>query len=62
MHAEKEAPLGRKQCMLGRKHPGGWEAVHAEKEAPPEGGIRSMSGRYASYWNAFLFMAMFEAS
>ena len=24
------------------------------KEAPP--GIRSMSGRYASYWNAFLFL------
>ena len=26
------------------------------KQAPP--GIRSMSGRYASYWNAFLFLVM----
>ena len=42
-------PLGRHppaQCMLGYTHPP-W-AVHA--------GIRSTSGRYASHWNAFLFI------
>ena len=26
------------------------------KENPPPPGIRSMSSRYASYWNAFLFI------
>ena len=31
---------------LGHTHPG----------IPPPPGIRSMSGRYASYWNAFLFV------
>ena len=67
----KEAPPGRKHPPEGstprRKHP--WEGSTPpprrkhplegstpRKEAPPPPGIRSMSGRYASYWNAFLFM------
>ena len=32
-------------CVAGGEH-GGGGGMH---------GIRSMSGRYASYWNAFLF-------
>ena len=59
VHAGKEAPPpGRKQCMLGRKHPPGKEAVRAGNETSPPA-IRSMSGRYASYWNAFLYKEVF---
>ena len=38
---------GLPQCMLGYHPPG---------SRPP--GIRSMSGRYASYWNAFLYTSL----
>ena len=46
-----------------------WEAApggvsqHALRQTPPPGeaklGIRSMSGRYASYWNAFMLSMSF---
>ena len=45
----------------GRRHPPpSWEGGTPRDHAPPgrrhpPSGIRSMSGRYASYWNAFLF-------
>ena len=51
---------GLPQCMLGYHQPPlpGKEApLPPRKEAPPPG-IRSMSGRYASYWNAFLCLVM----
>ena len=39
-----------------RYHP--WEQTRPQEQTPPppraDTGIRSMSGRYASYWNAFL--------
>ena len=46
-------------CMAGGGMHGGGH--------PPPGryygyGIRSMSGRYASYWNAFLFAFIFTSS
>ena len=48
---------GRGACMVGGMHGRGcaWQGGHA---CPPRGydEIRSMSGRYASYWNAFLFL------
>ena len=40
------------QCMLGN-HTRAREA---------ESGIRSMSGRYASYWNAFLFHSVLKSN
>ena len=47
----------------GRRHSPRKEAPPtlppSPKETPPEGdppGIRSMSGRYASYWNAFFYI------
>ena len=60
---------GLPQCMLGYHHtpPGGRHppdttpqegSTPPGKEAPP--GIRSMSGRYASYWNTFLFFRFFS--
>ena len=41
-------------CMVA----GGWWGVHGSGGGPCIGydEIRSMSGRYASYWNAFLFI------
>ena len=53
---------GLPQCMLGY-HTTPWEA-HPPGGTPPgstpprdaDSGIRSMSGRYASYWNAFLLI------
>ena len=42
-----EPPLVGRPPRLGEPHP-------SHKETPPPT-IRSMSGRYASYWNAFLF-------
>ena len=55
-------PPGRKHPPR-RKHPPGKEAPPEgssppRKEAPP--GIRSMRGRYASYWNAFLFHILLQ--
>ena len=42
------------QCMLGYTHP---HPVHAGIHPHPvHAGIRSTSGRHASYWNAFLLM------
>ena len=60
------------QCMLGyhppRKEAPPWEGNPPEGRTPPPPmketptpGIRSMSGRYASYWNAFLSFLMFES-
>ena len=52
---------GLPQCNLGYHHPPG--SMHPPGKHPPpeactpreaDSGIRSMSGRYASYWNAFL--------
>ena len=43
-------PLSRENPPLAGRTPPG-------RETPP--GIRSMSGRYASYWNAFLFDRLF---
>ena len=53
-------PLGADTPPRSR-HPSGSRHTHPSLEAdtPPPGagsGIRSMSGRYASYWNAFLLM------
>ena len=60
---KKEAPPGRRHppgpCTPGTMHPPGpctpreGGTNTPRDHAPP--GIRSMSGRYASYWNAFLF-------
>ena len=45
---------GLPQCMLGY-HPPEEDNPLPKKESPgPPPGIQSMSGRYASYWNAFL--------
>ena len=57
---QKETP--QKEAPPGRRHPPAKETPLPRneppwKEAPP--GIRSMSGRYASYWNAFLFQVNF---
>ena len=53
-------------CMAGCVHGGcAWQGGHAWWAAMHGGGmsgryyghgIRSMSGRYASYWNAFLYI------
>ena len=59
---------GRGACMAGGMHGGGhvWQggmhgrggmcATHTPLTRYYGYGIRSMSGRYASYWNAFLFV------
>ena len=64
-----DPPSGRE--TPGRETPPGKETPPSGKETPRQGdppgketplwqgdppGIRSMSGRYASYWNAFLFI------
>ena len=64
-----EAPAGGKVrgvSALGGVSASGGGAVccsqHALRQTPlreAELGIRSMSGRYASYWNAFLFCLIF---
>ena len=48
------------QCMLGCQTPPG-PGTPRTRHPPPEADarIRSMSGRYASYWNAFLFLYNF---
>ena len=48
-------------CMWGVLHPGGGSVSGGSASGglgrPPRyHGIRSTSGRYASYWNAFLFL------
>ena len=54
---------GLPQCMLGY-HPPPREQTPPEQtppppeQTPPPPGIRSMSGRYASYWNAFLLLRL----
>ena len=50
-------------CVVGGVHSRGhvwWGGMSGRGSMQPPGryythGIRSMSGRYASYWNAFLF-------
>ena len=62
-----ENPPPGKETPLGRETPPSSETPHQGeppslgRETPPPG-IRSMSGRYASYWNAFLFTAIFQAT
>ena len=61
VHRGRDLPrcmLGYHHTPLGRRHPPGRK--HPPKEAPP--GIRSMSGSYASYWNAFLFSFSFHVT
>ena len=58
-------PAGRRTPPAGRRTPpdgepplAGWRTPPGWKENPPgeaDCGIRSTIGRYASYWNAFLF-------
>ena len=61
---------GLPQCMLGYP-PGGrppsWEQAPPGAGTPPREadlppGIQSMSGRYASYWNAFLCVYVFAST
>ena len=52
-HPPPEADTPRKQTPSPRKQIPPLEADPWEADTPPPG-IRSMSGRYASYWNAFL--------
>ena len=58
------------QCMLGyptpeqappteQAPPGSRHPLREQAPQPPPPGIRSMSGRYASYWNAFLLSNIF---
>ena len=46
---------GRGACVAGGACMAGGHACHAWWGEGGVRGIRSMSGRYASYWNAFLF-------
>ena len=58
----QEAPPKKEAPPEGGTHPP--KRRHPPKEAPPQEadlGMRSMSGRYASYWNAFLVYVMFSA-
>ena len=48
-----DTPL-KEQAPPGAEPPGG---KHPPVSRHPPPGIRSMSGRYASYWNAFLFLS-----
>ena len=43
------------QCMLGYHPPRADPSPREQNPREADSGIRSMSGRYASYWNAFLF-------
>ena len=51
------------QCMLGYQHPPDHTPPPPEQTPPPpreaDSSIRSTSGRYASYWNAFLLYICF---
>ena len=66
----KEAPPPRKEALPQKEAPPGretpWKEAPPAKETPlgrrPAPGIQSMSGRYASYWNAFLLNVKFESS
>ena len=59
---------GLPQCMLG--YPPGLPGPDPPRPDPPgpdppreaDASIRSMSGRYASYWNAFLYAEMFTGN
>ena len=47
---------GREACVVGDVSGRGWACMPCMPPSRYYGyGIRSMSGRYASYWNAFLF-------
>ena len=54
---------GLPRCMLGypprSRHPPQSRHPHAREQTPPTPSIRSMSGRYASYRNAFLLLFTF---
>ena len=45
----EQTPPGSRHHHPQGRHP------HPPRSRPPTPGIRSMNGRYASYWNAFLF-------
>ena len=53
-------------CMAGGMHGGGcaWKGGMHDMHVPPGRyygyGIRSMSGRYTSYWNAFLYTLILQ--
>ena len=50
-------------CMVGACVAGGVHVMHAPPGRYYGYGIRSMSGRYASYWNAFLsILLLFSCS
>ena len=64
----RENPPGREEPPLDRENPSGpgrppqvGRTPHIREEPPPEADsrIQSTSGRYASYWNAFLFSNSF---
>ena len=50
------------QCMLGYPHPPQADTPRSRHPPPrnrhPPPGIRLTSGRYASYWNAYLFLLL----
>ena len=52
---QEETPPG-KEASPGGNPPGRRHPHPSPQRRPPAYGIRSMSGRYASYWNAFLFL------
>ena len=54
------ADTAREADTPGSRHPP-WEQTPPESSSPPgaDSGIRSMSGRYASYWNVFLYKIIF---
>ena len=64
-HPPGKVPPGRytprRYTPLGSTPPGRYHPLR-QVHSPVHAGIRSTSGRYASYWNAFLFLIVFEAS
>ena len=46
------------RCLLG----GGSASQHALRQTPPPGRDGHCCGRYASYWNAFLFLYNFSST
>ena len=53
MHWGRHPHLGWYPSMHWGRHPPGQVSQHALGQTPPDG---HCSGRYASYWNAFLFI------
>ena len=59
-------PPGPDQVPPGTRHPPGPDTPRSDTPLGPDppgaadSGIRSTSGRYASYWNAFLFSCNFR--